>query len=87
MKEPAPSHRVKKLKLLEFTGGGRDERAVHESRPVPDVTGRYITALTLSRATETGLLKTRVFNGIEFFAQTVLDFRDALPGREITEPY
>jgi hypothetical protein len=47
-----------------------DVAPVHESRPERDVTRRYISALTLSGATQTGLLKTRVFNRIELFAHT-----------------
>jgi hypothetical protein len=48
----------------------QDERAVHQSRPERDVTRRYIAPLTLSRATQAGLLKTSVFNRIEFFVHT-----------------
>src|SRR5262249_7522102 len=48
----------------------QDERAVRESvRPERDVTRTLHRAVkTLSRATETGLPKTRGFNRIEFFA-------------------
>ena len=65
--------KVKKLKLIHWWL--QDKRAVHESRLERDVTRRYIAALTLTRPTQTGLLKTRVFNRIKFFAHT----RSALP--------
>ena len=39
--------KVKKLNLLEFTGGCRMSGAVHDSRPEQDVTRRYIAAVNV----------------------------------------